>query len=338
MSGMAEYVYAKISGKLAKSFVGRRAMQLFSAKNLSELWTLVFDTDAPLVPEALLAKQIEQNAEKRFIKEFCSLLTLFDAKEPVSLQLLREYDCANLKKINFALATTKPKTLQDLQLTDIGAFSEIQYGAYPNLAKMTSCSAYNWYKEIAPLNNAKSFEKQLDETYVRTLLDALDSYGADERAKIANLVQEELILQNCIWAMRLRTYYKMNKDEVLQNILWRDERNKKDLLAYPVIKTLNFALDSFADWQNWRYAHLLNDVEPDGTWQLDPRFVQRRALLYLNNQALKMIHRLDSSSLVLIAWFKIKQHEIDCIRTAAEALLLNVDKEQAKEFALIKAE
>ena len=64
-SGAAAYVYAKASGILARSFVGNRTQKLFEAKSLSELWTLVFKTEVPLVPEVMLAKQIEVEAQNR---------------------------------------------------------------------------------------------------------------------------------------------------------------------------------------------------------------------------------------------------------------------------------
>ena len=71
------YVYAKASGMLAKSFVGSRTIKLFSVNSLQELWTLFFSTEVPAIPEVLLAKKIEQEAEKKFLKEYISLLNDF---------------------------------------------------------------------------------------------------------------------------------------------------------------------------------------------------------------------------------------------------------------------
>ena len=40
---------------------------------------------------------------------------------------------------------------------------------------------------------------------------------------------------------------------------------------------------------------------------------------------------------VLVTWFKIKQFELDCIRTAAEGLRLNVEQGKVQEFAGVVA-
>ena len=46
-TGAECFVYAKACGLLAKSFTGSRAAALFDARSLSELWTLLFRTQAP---------------------------------------------------------------------------------------------------------------------------------------------------------------------------------------------------------------------------------------------------------------------------------------------------
>jgi hypothetical protein len=59
---------------LASSFVASRLNRLFEAHSLHELWTLVFDDEVPAVPEMLLAKKIEAEAEKRFVADYTKLL------------------------------------------------------------------------------------------------------------------------------------------------------------------------------------------------------------------------------------------------------------------------
>ena len=63
-SGADAFVYAKASGMLAKSFVGPRTQLIFEAKKLSELWSLLFSEEVPLIPEVLLAKEIEKMDKK----------------------------------------------------------------------------------------------------------------------------------------------------------------------------------------------------------------------------------------------------------------------------------
>ena len=53
------FCYAKAAGQLKKSFVGSKINLLFEQNSLSDLWTLVFKEPVPVIPEVLLAKEIE---------------------------------------------------------------------------------------------------------------------------------------------------------------------------------------------------------------------------------------------------------------------------------------
>ena len=64
------YVYAKASGMIAKSFVGERASKLFDVQNLSQLWSLIFKKEAPAVPETMLSRELEKEAQKSFINQY----------------------------------------------------------------------------------------------------------------------------------------------------------------------------------------------------------------------------------------------------------------------------
>ena len=75
-SAASSYVYARASGLLSKSFVGANANRLFSVQSLRELYTLLFDSEIPSVPEVMLAKEIEVKAAENFITLYKSLLSL----------------------------------------------------------------------------------------------------------------------------------------------------------------------------------------------------------------------------------------------------------------------
>ena len=211
-SGSVEYVYAKTSGMLAKAFVGARANRLFQAKNLADLWHIVFNTSAPAKPETYLAKAIEKEAEDRFIKEYVSLMDSFGKPEPVALQLLHSFDFANIKKINFALRTGEKK-LPDI--TDIGSFSQINYRAWPKLSKMTAGGKFDWFSSVVEAKDVKFFEHKLDAQYVAELWQAVQKTKGEARESIEELIKEQLIFNNIIWALRLRLYYDMPADEII---------------------------------------------------------------------------------------------------------------------------
>lgn len=329
-SSAADYVYARTSGKLSKSFVGARANKLFQVKSLSELWQLVFNTEVPVVPETILAQMLEKNAEKRFVSEFVELLNFFSEPDPISLQMLRLYDYSNLKEINFVLRTGGTKLPE---IVDIGQLSRINYKAWPKLSSMTQNSPFSWYREPVFADGVQDFEHRLDTEYIKELWQCVKQYQGEQRMYIEKVIREEIILKNIIWAIRLRVYYNMNAEMVMQHLVWDTGQGRMtDALAGPAMKILSIPLDSHEEWEKWKYSYLLNPAAGD-LWTVDPRWVQRVANISMNKRALQMFHVFPCSSVVLVPWFKIKQHELDYIRTAAEAVRLNVDSQAAKSFA-----
>ena len=331
-SSAADFVYARISGKLSKAFVGDRANKLFQVNSLQDLWVLIFNSEIPLVPESLLAKKIETEAEKRFIDDFCNSLALFSKPDPVALQLIRLYDYSNLKKFNYAVCRNQ---MELPELTDIGKFSQIKWHLHKDIAAMTAGTPFSWYTQKVEIQEQQAFEQKLDSQYIDLLWQAVQKEPGELRSAMEKIISEEIILNNILWAIRLRVYYNMSDDEIKAHLVWANKKNKTDILASPAIKTLGFATDSYKDWSEWQYVDLINPVTDQEIWSIDPRWFQKSINVKINNQAMKTFHKFPCSPAVLVPWFKIKQHELDCIRTAAEGLRLNIDSDQLKTFACV---
>lgn len=95
----SSFVYAKMSGMLSKSFVGERAHLLSNSKTLGDLWTLFFHTEVPGVPEFLLAKKIEEEAEKKLSEEWNELLGYFEEPEEILTLLESENDMTDMMSV-----------------------------------------------------------------------------------------------------------------------------------------------------------------------------------------------------------------------------------------------
>ena len=94
-SAASAFVYSKASGILAKSFTGDNAEKLFSVKSLRELYTLLFGSEIPAVPEVLLAKEIENKAAKKFHDLYADLLSNFSSPERILSEIFRFYEYEN---------------------------------------------------------------------------------------------------------------------------------------------------------------------------------------------------------------------------------------------------
>lgn len=312
------FVYAKASGMLKKSFVGPRTEKIFEQQKLSELWTLLFEDEVPLIPEVLLAKEIENKAENQFIKDFCKLLNCYSKPDNVSLFLLKSFDYGNLREIVFALSNGETKLPK---LVDIGKYSELKIKNWPDLEKITEKSDYNWYKTVPSIDEQRFFDHKLDLQYIKALWENTKKLPQWEREPVESFILEKINLDNCIWALRLKKYYEMSKEEIIQNLFFQGENpSDKDILCGEAIKILDYDLDSYDSWKNWKYKKLLNDNLDGDVWFIDPIWVQQSAKIYLVKKAYKSFHQYPFTANVLISWFFVKQHELDCIRKAVEGL------------------
>ena len=151
-----------------------------------------------------------------------------------------------------------------------------------------------------------------------------------EKKKSGKFFQKKInkILQNS------HQNHGMEKEQIIPQLAaLSDTPTKTDLLAGEAIKILDFAIDSYDDWSKWKYKQFLNPHEEGAVWKIDPCWVQQAVKVYQNKKAQQQFHQHPFTADVLVSWFKIKQHELDCIRTAAEGLRLAVSETQLKEFA-----
>lgn len=334
------FVYAKASGVLAKSFVGPRAASLFAVNSLHELWSLVFQTEVPVIPEMLLAEKIEQEAEAAFLNDYISLLNNYSRPQSLLVNLLRFYDYDNLKDIGASLCTANLTGEIPVlpHLAKIGQYSMLNYEAWPDLKLITSGSTVEWYNNIPDFSKQQELDTKLDLQHIRELWDSALHLKGGARQPVLDLLQEEIVMHNIVWALRLRVYYDMDAEEIYPSFvtvkpLENLREIKKDPLAGPAVKILSLPTDSYAEWSTWKYASLLNPNEEGVVWNVDPRWIQQAAKVAIQKKALRQFHRYPFTPHVLFCWFKIKQYELDCIRTVAEGLRLEVSTEQAKDFA-----
>ncbi len=333
-SGASAYVFAKASGMLARSFVGPRSAALFEQKSLADLWSLIFNTEVPPLPEVLLAQELEHKAEEQFIKDYTMLLDCYSKPEPVAEMLLRAYDYSNLKDISHALSDGKTELPH---IADIGIHSQLHVNAWPDLSAITEESPFSWYNKVPERSEQKDVDHRLDVQYTMALWHALDKVPVNERGPVRELIQYEIQMTNCLWALRLRVYYNMDDEEIIRNMVTlSSEPDENDVLAGEAIKMLAYPLDDYDSWKKWQFFDCINPKDPTDFWKIDPRWVDRAARANLQKIAMKRFHRYPFTAYVLAAWFKIKQHELYCIRMASEGLRLAVDEEQLKEFAGIE--
>ncbi len=329
-TGAHAYVFAKACGIFSRSFVAERSRRLFEARRMQDLWALLFREEIPLVPEAMLAHLLERRAEQRLVDDFLVLLKAFDVPDPVSLALLSRFDFTNLKAVSSALAIGEG---EKPFMPDIGAYSFFEFGKWPVLEAITRNSPVPWYNRVPLPEEKVLWETRLDHEYYHRLYSAVFSLPRQDRLAAESMVTEEIILQNIIWALRLRVYYDMQGSEILPLLAGSGTVEKEaDPLCLPAIAILERQMDSWPDWENWKYSWLLNPHEEGVPYLVDPRWAQLSADKYLYKKALKEFRQHPFTSGVLVCFLKIKELELHMIRVAAEGLRLNAADALMQEF------
>lgn len=320
------YVYAKASGMLAKSFIGDTASKLFSVKSLKELYGLLFSNEAPSVPESILAKEIEAQAERQFISDYITLLKSYSNPKKVLITLLRFYDYDNLKEVGAALSIGEQKLPE---IADIKEYSLMNFKAWPNIAKITAKSPVSWYNSVNDISEQYKIDERIDAQYISEIWDAIQELSGTDREEIEKILSTEISFRNITWAIRLKLYYKLSKEEILEQLAFADKSlGKRDSFARQAIKILDKDIENWDDWKDWKYSAMLNPHEDGVIWQIDPTWVGKSLRQELNKMYMKAFHKNPMSVMSLVSWFKIKQFELDCIRTVAEGLRLDVESNE----------
>ncbi|WP_147612815.1 V0D/AC39 family V-type ATPase subunit [Treponema pectinovorum] len=314
------YVYAKVCGKLSKAYFGQRAQNLYAAKSLTELYNILFKGDVPAIPENLLAKKIEEKAERRFVKEYCSLLECYSNPEKILLTLLQFYDYDNLKEIGGALCL---KETERPYILDLKRYAILNYDKWPDIKKITEGSELAWYNTVPNISNQQVLDTKLDFQYLRKLWQSVNEIEYSCREEACKLFSREIEFSNILWTLRLMVYYKMKPEEIMNHLFFENPSlRESDRFARESIKLLKKDPNDFKDWKDWKFNYLLNPHEEGVIWEVDPRWVENSINAVLIKNYSTAFHRFPLTSLSLVCYFKIKHNELDNIRRVTEDLRL----------------
>lgn len=326
-SGASAYIFAKANGILGKSFVNERARMLFGQKSLSELWTLIFKSQPPLVPEVMLSQEIEERAFSNFIKSYINFLNQYDKPDSVLVNQLLLFETENLKEIGAALCKEEQKLPSLINLEN---YSKLNYSAWPDIKKITAGTEFAWYDHVPGIHEQKELDFKLDIQICRQLWNSVVKEKGEAGDELQAIYRQEFIIKNVVWVLRLRLFYNMKNDEITKNIIYvSDKPDMNDPVAAPALKILDWPLDEAKPWLEWKYASLVNPYVPGQVWQIDPVWIERRNRVEINRKASKLFHQFPSEPCALIGWYKMKNFELNCIRTAVESVRLNVDSDEA---------
>ena len=325
-SGERAFAYAKAMGIIRKTFIGNRISELTKAHSIIDLDRLLFPTrtyglqEHDSFQDRDLLLELERRITKRTIHNILSVMNSFSRPPQILVQQLRSYEYADLKTcFNYLSAG---KTSPPL-ITNIGLFRTVHFDAYPDIKKMISGTEFEFLLE----KNIDEFsEAELDLLYYQHLLKTLKRLSVFDRTNIGKIIAEEISLRNCAVAIRMRTYFNKSPDEILSHLLKLEmavDNITVDLSA-EARKILEIPLDSYEDWNGWRWKKLINPDYDGKEWKMDPRHFQNAASHYIYRMTYRYFRRTPLSICSAFCYIKINQFEQDLLISIAEGFGLGM--------------
>lgn len=331
MPEASPYAYAKACGIIGKSFIGKRISSLAALRSLGELDRLVFPESHGELPGKELLSDLEKRVIARTIRQILLIVSSYDKPPELLVQMIRAYEYGDLKAcIQNIVSGDKNRP----SLCDIGDFRTVNFNAYPDIEAMLENTdfAFLLSDEIKSIRTGgadiNSIETKLDYLYYSRLTECIPLLSAEDRLIIQRILYEEIDLRNCVWALRLRTFYGKSAKETagyLMEIKIHNKTDKDFSSVSAALESLEFPLDTRQAWDKWKWEFLLNKEKPHEHWKADPRHFQNAASQYLYRLTLRSFHILPMSVSSIFCFIKIKQFEEDFLTSIAEGLAIGID-------------
>ena len=334
------YAYAKACGIIGKSYVGKRISSLTGLHTLTELDRTIFPGFHQELPGKELLIDLEHRIIKRAVDQILSIVNSYINPPEFLVQMLRVYEYSDLKVcLQLICAGKKDPPL----LSDLGRFQTVHFGKFPDIAAMLRNTEFDSLlsgdiRNLHPDTDFAPIETKLDSLYYFGLAESLSRLSSEDRQEAQRLLAIEISLRNCVWALRLRTYYQKTAADTkkyLMDIKLHGGAGRKSSLAAEAVESLKLPLDTRNSWRYWKWARFLNPEVPSVNWVANPRYFQNAASQYMYQLARRSFHRSPMSVSAIFCFIKIKQFEEDILTSVAEGLALGM--ESSGVFNLLEA-
>jgi len=350
-AGERAFAYAKACGIIGKSFVGKRMSALGKLNALNEFGRLVFPEASHELPGRELLTDLERRLLRRTIRHILAIINAYSNPPELLVRQLRSCEYADLKTCLRHIAAGKPVPQT---LCDIGKYGAVRFKAYPDLKAMVGGTEFEFIlsKDLkAPGFDLTSLEAELDLQYYTLLIKSLQCLPAEDRLLASRILAEEISLRNCVWALRLRSYFEKTTQETDKYLMHLEipqcppaeipgdiqprfssqkgtaflgADTDKIFLDREAEESLYFPLDDRSAWKGWRWESLLNPEGHGETWSANPRFFQNAASRYIYRLSMRCFRRMPFSVNAEFCYIKLKQFEEDLLTSVAEGLGLGM--------------
>jgi hypothetical protein len=322
------YVYARVCGSLARSYLGERTQELAGCARVGEAWRAVFKEPPPALPENELADAAERRVRTRPFEAMHDIAGVFVDEAPFFIALLRKQEYSYLKRVLSAVAAGAPEAPE----TDRDSFApEFEVGDYPGLEAMLGRSRYRWVIDKG-VDDLQSIKNELDKRYYSELWESITTVEKHRSGSLRDLVRLEAELENLVWGLRLKRYYSMGSEEITPLLISLEGID----VVQPTLDALKRRSDSRSEWTGWKWERLAPESkrEDGGDWYFDVRGFESAAHRYLYRRLYRRLHLEPDTYVPLYAYFRIKEFEAKAIQGVIEGIKLEAPSNEMAAYAL----
>ncbi|MDR0316461.1 MAG: V-type ATPase subunit [Treponema sp.] len=327
-AGERAYAYAKACGIISKSFVGKRISILAGLHSLSELDRLVFPELHRELPGRELLIDLETRIVSRAVRHILAVISSYEEPPELLVHQLRSFEYADLKTcLHYIVAGKRTAPV----CANLGRFSTIKFKFFPDLERMLTGTEFEFVLKENISADSKfdltAVETELDMHYYRKLAVSLGQLSSEDSSSVMRILCEEISLRNCVWALRLRSYFNESAAEAAEHLMDIQIANSDGRgisLSRDAYKSLDKPLDTRSAWNDWKWEKFLNPEKYGEMWKVDPRHFQNAASEYLYRLALSCFHHVPFAVGAISCYIKLKQFEEDILTSITEGIDLGM--------------
>jgi vacuolar-type H+-ATPase subunit C/Vma6 len=306
------FINGKMHGIMAKSFLDERLQTLLHLTSLLDLSRILFPGSDAAPGDRELIHSVQRKFEETILSSLLRLLSVFPKPPELLVQVIREYDYRNLK----ALIRNRLAPANPLRLWNIGTYGRApsETEGFPKSLEKTP------YADLIDKIGKESLfeiEFSLDKRYYAELLQAVKNLSKSEKKLIEPLIREEIVLQNILWALRLRFYFNRSEEETKEHLFPFDFT---EIIRY-VEKMYELPSDYSEQWKEWKYSDL---VIFNSEGRIDLGETELRAMKRIYKKIRHAFFHYPFHLASVYAFFRLKHYEARMIQSVTEGVRMGL--------------
>ena len=325
-----EYVQAKLHAIIGSSYVRRDIHPLIRGADVHAIADAVLPGRQYDLPEMALARRLQEDLQSSMFNILRRILKVLSPAPPVLIHLLRLYEFRMVRTLAGGILHSNDGELEQRKVR-IEPFWNLKEHANLKLKQDSEYSievlrgtVYEWVLEAVKQGDVFQIEVMLDRKYYAELLELARAVHGSEGKSVRDLVELEVSLQNYIWILRLRTYFRRTSEQIIPLLVpvgrHFPDRNTRALL--------DMQLDSIEPMGTFRHSWLFARQPTVDFRRIDPALAEQEAELHLFRSARSLFYGNPFSLGLVYAFCKLKQFEVSRLTTVLEGIKMMLPEEE----------